>query len=76
MILGIEFLSWKSGKHHGIQQSVEKIREFYSPSSFKIETFFCVSLQCKVSVKRLTQYLQADELDENCVNFSSDSDRK
>ena len=35
-----------------------------------------ISLQCKVSVKRLTQYLQADELDENCVNYSTNSDRK
>jgi len=31
-------------------------------------------IACKVSVKRLTGYLQADELDENSVNYSTSSD--
>ena len=35
-----------------------------------------ILLQCKVSVKRLTGYLQADELDENSVNYSTSSESK
>ena len=35
-----------------------------------------IMLQCKVSAKRLTGYLQADELEENSVNYSTSSERK